>query len=264
MYRLLVVTDQQDVKQTIEQIEDWEQMGFRAPKVVQNTEEALERLQNHRVDGIGVRVNEQEKEKMVHVLKKDYPNLPIIHLSTKKEKQVEIVQQLKLFLNRINADYSNDAYSKDEMIEIERNHLIHNLLAGSIHSVDMLKELTNMMRFPISMDAPCMIIEMDTPEGDEYLAGRWRYGSERLEVALRNFFGNYIVDYYFGIAVVSSTTMRMIIAAFREDDQEHPIDQKIMDALSEAVESIEQYLDLRINVKSVSVIAGPRALVKPL
>lgn len=264
MYRLLVVTDHQDIKQTIEQIADWEKMGFRAPRIVEDTQVALERLENHRVDAIGMRVNDQEKEKMLHILKNDYPNLPIIHLSTKKEKQIAIIQQLKLFLNRINADYSNDNYTKDEMIEIERNHLIHDLLAGSIHSVEELKDQANMMRFPISMTEPCMVVEMDTPTGDEYLAGRWHYGSERLEVALRNVFSNYVNNYYFGIAVVSSTTIRMIIAAFKQEDKEYPIDQSIMDALADALESIKQYLDLHINIKSVGVVDGPRALVQAL
>ncbi len=264
MYRLLVVTDHQDIKQTIEQIADWEKMGFRAPRIVEDTQGALERLENHRVDAIGMRVNDQEKEKMLHILKNDYPNLPIIHLSTKKEKQIAIIQQLKLFLNRINADYSNDNYTKDEMIEIERNHLIHDLLAGSIHSVEELKDQANMMRFPISMTEPCMVVEMDTPTGDEYLAGRWHYGSERLEVALRNVFSNYVNNYYFGIAVVSSTTIRMIIAAFKQEDKEYPIDQSIMDALADALESIKQYLDLHINIKSVGVVDGPRALVQAL
>lgn len=262
MYRLLVVTDQQEVKQTIDTIEEWEMMGFRKPRVVEDVKGALERLSSHRVDAIGIRAKDSVVNELKKILQTDYPNLAIIRLSTKKERQIAIVQELKLYLNRINADYSNDDYSKEDMIVIERNHLTHNLLSGSIHSIKELEKQTNMMRLPISINAPCMLIEMNPLEGDEYLAGRWHYGSERLEVALRNFFDKYITDHYFNIAVVSSTKIRMIIAASKKEEQ--ALDQTIVDAVAEATKSIQQYLDLDIVIKSVSIIDGIKALVKTL
>ncbi len=263
MYKLLVVTIQPDIIQTINEIADWEKQGFSKPKVVENIQIAQDYLKEKRVDAIGMRVTEEDKEALLAVLKKDFPSLPIIHLSSTKEKQEKVIRELKLYLNRINADYSNDSYSRDDMIVIEQNYLIHNLLSGSIHSLTELKRATNMMRFPISLDTPCMMVEMEIQDGDEYLAGRWHYGSERLEVALRNFFDNYVIGYYFGLAVVSSTTIRMVISSF-EENEEQTIDQNNIDAIQEALEKIQTYLDLHLIIKSVSVIDGPKALVKPL
>ncbi|NLB89922.1 MAG: hypothetical protein GX786_01705 [Clostridiales bacterium] len=263
MYRLLVVTDQQDIQQTIEKVDQWEIMGFRKPRIVHTVEEAAQRLSNHRVDAIGMRIDDDKKEELETLLTTQYPTIPIIHLSTRVDGQIEVIQDLKLYLNRINADYSNDSYTVQDMITIEQNHFMHDLLSEKIHSQLQLKRQTNMMRLPVYLDGPCMIIEMDTPQGDEFLSARWHYGSERLEVALRNFFSNYIINYYFAIAVVSPTIMRMVICPFKEDTKQS-VDQEIIDAIKEAIDSIETYLDLHITIKNVGVIEGIQGLVNTL
>ena len=54
MYRLLIVTENQSVRDLFIAMEGWESMGFKPPRLRQTTQEALECMQKHQIDAIAV------------------------------------------------------------------------------------------------------------------------------------------------------------------------------------------------------------------
>ncbi len=54
MYRLLIVTENQSVRDLFTAMEGWESMGFKPPRLRQTTQEALECMQKHQIDAIAV------------------------------------------------------------------------------------------------------------------------------------------------------------------------------------------------------------------
>lgn len=59
--------------------------------------------------------------------------------------------------------------------------------------------------------AACVMVDLSLPTGEEYLAGRWHYGPERLEVALRNFFGAELQGMRIVVAVVAPDHVRVVV-----------------------------------------------------
>lgn len=53
---------------------------------------------------------------------------------------------------------------------------------------DVLRHL-RLIRSKMDPTKPCVVAELEIPADNDFLRGRWQYGSDRLEVALRNIFG---------------------------------------------------------------------------
>ena len=78
MYKLLLVTEQEDVRKAFDAIDNWELMGFRKPRVVGNAAEAAESLARHHADGIALAMSKAEFAAMHPLLFDQYPLLPVM------------------------------------------------------------------------------------------------------------------------------------------------------------------------------------------
>ena len=106
------------------------------------------------------------------------------------------------------------------------------------------------------MDRPCFVIDFDLPQGEIYLSDRWHYGRERLENALRsNFFGRYVDNIYYGVAVLTTRHIRLF-ACQRRDSQEdlEAINQRVQRHVEKTVADIKEYLDLDLNIEQYTVL----------
>ena len=52
MYRLMLVTDQKNIRDLFSNFRDWNTLGFEQPIVLENVDEAKERLQNGEADAV--------------------------------------------------------------------------------------------------------------------------------------------------------------------------------------------------------------------
>ena len=101
---------------------------------------------------------------------------------------------------------------------------------------------------------PCVLARLGVPEDDGFMTERWHYGGERLEIALRNFFGREHGHMLLRVAVVSPQEVRVLC---------YPITRELLastelgDGLdSETIEQIARYLGLALKVLEVRRIAG--------
>ena len=65
MYKLLLVSDRDDVLEAFEQVENWERQGFKQPHIRHDYEGTLDSLSKHHADGIAVAVNPEEEKKIL-------------------------------------------------------------------------------------------------------------------------------------------------------------------------------------------------------
>jgi hypothetical protein len=120
-----------------------------------------------------------------------------------------------------------------------------------------------LLRFGIDVDKPCVLLDMNLPQGDEYLAGRWHYGSERLEVALRNFFGTETDGLSFNVAVVTPQLLRMLVCPMEghgEMEGEDSLTGLVEKHVRDAIEQIGEYLALEVRIKGMQVLKNITAL----
>ena len=191
MYKLLLVSDRDDVLKAFEQVENWERQGFKQPHIRHDFEGTLDSLSKHHADGIAVAVVPEEEKKILAYLQENYPNVPIFQAGTTTEEVLRYLNELNILLNRIHADFSNDRFREIDMLQECRHDFFRKLLTGRIEHKDDLVRNMRLLRSRMDPDKPCLLVELEQPDSAESdkLEGRWHYGTDRLELALRNSFG---------------------------------------------------------------------------
>ncbi len=255
MYKLLLATGQRDILDMFSQYTEWESIGFRMPRTAANAQEAAACLEKHRVDAIAFRLDAQEENKLYQKLMKSYPELPIFPLGSTMAEQITILHDLRVLLNRTHADFSNEDYGVADMMKLCRNDFMRALLSGAITDGREIKTRVKLLRLNIDADKPCVLLDMELLKGEEYLAGRWHYGSERLEVALRNFFGAEMNGLLISVAVVTPQLVRLL-ACPKEGQGEggESSTGKVVGHVQEAIREIREYLSLEVTMGPIRVL----------
>ena len=191
MYKLLLVSDREDVLNAFDQIQNWERQGFKPPHIRHDFEGTKDSLAKHHVDGISIAVAPEEEKKILAYLQEFFPNVPIFQAGTTKEEVLRYLNELNILLNRIHADFSNDRIREIDMLQECRHEFFRKLMTGRVgQKADLLRNM-RLLRSRMDPDRTCMLMELEQPAGTEQdkLEGRWHYGADRLELALRNSFG---------------------------------------------------------------------------
>lgn len=189
MYKLLLVTHNQKVKDAFAGVSSWTLLGFKEPRIATSPDEAVATMAKHHVDGMIISLPEQEKRRMIEIMN-DHPLIPMILENDQVTvDQVTVdVESIGSILNKTRADYSNDRYSEAEMMQMCRHEYFRKLLSGKEkNKADILRNLL-LLRSKMDPEVPCVLMELSVPE-DGYLAGKWQDGANRLEVVMRNIFG---------------------------------------------------------------------------
>ena len=118
MYKLLLVSDQEEVLNAFDQIQNWELSGFKPPHIRHDYDGMLDSLSKHHADGISIAVTSpEEKEKMLMYLQEYYPKVSIFEAGRTPDEVLRYLNELKILLNRIHADFSNErTYENADML----------------------------------------------------------------------------------------------------------------------------------------------------
>lgn len=188
MYKLLLTTDDPAVRDAFEAVQ-WEALGYRQPRIVSTVEEAVESLKAYHADAVAIALPADEDGRLCEVLMTDYPDLPIMAPSKKSGHVERYALELRKVLNRINADMSNTAFTTAEQLQVCRHEFFRALMDQRISDKKSVRRLLRLLRSKMDAEKPCVVAELSMPADSDFLRGRWQYGTERLELALRNIFG---------------------------------------------------------------------------
>lgn len=253
MYRLLIVTGNQNVNDMISGMQGWEKLGFKPPRLRATTEEAVECMNRHHIDAIAVD-NDPAFDGMIAYLDERYPDLPMFQIAQDAPSQLQMMQEVSRLLNRLNADDSNDDRDKAFNMQIQRDRWLKKLVGGLVSSREELVRQMGLYRFHMPSDLPCVLARLEMSDEDGFMSVRWHYGSDRLETALRNFFGSEYRHMLIHVAVVSPEEVRVLCyPASAEFDVSENI---VHDYMQETVEQIENYLGLHMNITSIHRMGG--------
>ncbi len=259
MYRLLIVTENQNVNDMISAMQGWEKLGFKPPRLRNTAQDAMECMKKHAIDAIAVD-NAPAFEELRTCLDEQYPDMPMFQIASSQEEQMQIVQELSRLLIRLKADDSNDAYDAVSSMQLQRERWIKRLVSGMIPGQEALQRHLALYRFNMQPDLPCVLACLEMSDEDGFMSVRWHYGSDRLETALRNFFGHGNSHMLMHVAVVSPEEVRVLCYPA---SSEFAVSENIAyDYMQETVEQIENYLGLHMNITSVQRISGIRELCR--
>lgn len=264
MYKLLLVTDRPEIAQAFADVQGWELMGFRAPRVVSSKEEAVDRLARHHADAIAIGLPVEEAVELVTVLMERYPLMPVMRAAKVPETVRADAVELGQILDKVRADYSNDRYDEAEKLQLIRHAYFRDLIGGKVHSVDAMVRRLRLLRSRMDTERACVLIRLGLPEGDGYLADHWRYGSDRLEVAMRNIFGAELAGMRILVSVLPDERLFLLACPMFGEDApavQDGLTDIVMDQTKKSIEHVRDYLDIDLSVASIRVLPSLAALV---
>ncbi|MBQ9197199.1 MAG: hypothetical protein IJ157_08140 [Clostridia bacterium] len=247
MYRLLIATNEPSVLDKLNGSVDWASLNFHQPTVVGTAEDAIQQMENNRVDCVAYMLSSSEARRLSKYLNTVRPSLPIFEIRRSLEAQMRILNDMRRVLDRLHDDSSDEVVDEKTVMSMLRDELMHNLLAGEISGEKELRGRLQMLRSHLSLVRPCVFYEFDMPQGEVYLNFQWHYGSERLERALRNnFFGRYCDDIHYQVAALTPRQIRLI--ACQRDDRENEPEESLLERADQHVDQvlnqIKEYLGL--------------------
>ena len=252
MYRLLIVTGNPNVKEMLTAMEGWEKMGFKPPRLFDTAEAAMEGLRSFKVDAIAVDADPELNDFCAY-LDEQYPNKPLFQLAADADAQRKILQELYSLLTRLSADDIDAAYDEGYRLSQQRERWLRKLVCGLVSSEEELIRQLKLYRCCEKIDVPCVLARLELPDDDGFLSNRWHYGSERLETALRNFFGYEREHMIMHVAVVSQQEARILCYPSEGCSVS---ENAAFEYIQETVEQIEHYLGLRMKVLEVRRVPG--------
>ena len=253
MYRLLIVTKDPSAIDRLNATDGWEKLGFRPPRICQSFEEAKASLSAHRVDAIAVDADPDFDELHAY-LDEHYPTKPLCRVEKDPQKQRQVVQELYSLLTRLSADDTNDEYDDAYKLQQQRERWLKKVIGGMVPTEEEMQRQICLYRCRERLDVPCVLARLEMPDDDTFLSERWHYGSERLEQALRNFFGFEHDHMLMHVAVVSQEEVRVLCYPASLD---MGISENVaFEYVQETLEQVDHYLGLHMKVLEVRRIPG--------
>ena len=263
MYKLLLVSDRQEVLDAFESIRNWEMLGFKAPHIRHDFEGAKESLSKHHADGIAIAVAPDEEEKLIRYLDEAFPMVSIFSAADNANEVMRYLNELGILLNRTHADFSNDSIGEAEMLQYCRHEFFRKLMDGKVTGKDEMKRNLRLLRSRMDPDKPCILVKLVQPEGTDLLSGRWHYGPERLEVALRNFFGREFEGWRILPAVLSGDRIMMLCCPLVNSEEAVAGDSMtsmVTAHTEDSIAHVKEYLGLDLKISGIQVLPELAAL----
>ena len=266
MYKLLLVTDRDDILTQFKDQIDWPKLNCRAPYTASTPQEAIDLLNSKAIDAVGYRFFSTDGMLLTRFLRYGRPSLPIFQICERWEDEVPVIKQTISVLDRLHADSSDEYYDEEAMLTLQRDELVHALLAGELTNWDYVIREMKLIRAHVSLDEPCVLYEIDMPQGDVYLSEHQGHAQQRLERALRNnFFGRYVEGIYYAVAVLTPRHIRVVCMPMHGQKKESPeaLGRRTDSHINESIQKIKEYLDLDMTVVQSAWLESVKDLLCP-
>lgn len=254
MYKLLLATDRPEVMGAFNAVTTWESMGFRVPRIVTTVGGAIKSLKEHHADAIAFCFAGQDDAMLLEHLQTFYPLLPIFTAARTSGELLNVLHELRVLLNRTHADFSNDHFSEEEMMQRCRHEFFRALLQDRVASEADVRRCMLLLRSRMDADKPCVLVELRMPGDSDFLKGRWHYGPERLEVALRNFFGAELAGMRMLVAVLPDERIYLLAGSMRGAAPDESMTGVVTRHAQECIEHVREYLDLDLSITNIRVM----------
>ena len=266
MYKLLLATDQENVLSLFRDQIRWAGLNCRAPYTASTPQEAIDLLNTKAIDAVGYLFASPDGIQLTKYLRYGRPSLPIFQVCVEKDSQMEALRQTVKVLDRLHADYADEYYDEEAMLTIQRDEMVHSLLAGEQQDWASVTRELKLIRAHVSLDQPCVLYEIDMPQGDVYLSEHRGRAQERLESALRNnFFGRYVEGIYYAVAVLTPRHIRVVCMPLHGQEPETPdaFGARTDAHINESIQKIKEYLDLDMMVVESAWLDSLQDLLRP-
>ena len=155
MYRLLIVTGNQSVRDLFTAMEGWESLGFKPPRLRQTTQEALECMQKHQIDAIAVDDGPAFDE-LNRFVEEQCPAMLRFPIEKTPDEEWKVIRALDRMLGNLHADHYNDEYDLMGSLSHSQERLLKGIVCGLIPTEKELQDRLFMLRCREKPNVPCV------------------------------------------------------------------------------------------------------------
>lgn len=264
MYKLLLVSDQEEVLNAFAQINNWELIGFKPPHIRHDFEGTKDSLAKHHADGICIAVSQnEEEESILAYLQSHFPNISIFEAGRNEQDVLRYLNELRILLNRLHADFSNEKSNATDVLQLCRHEFFRKVINGQVHSSEDLHRNMRLLRSRMDADRPCLLIEIEQSAPHDSLEGRWHFGDERLEIALRNSFAGDLNGIHILPTIHPDGKILVLACPLHGVDTNMTVDTMtamLTTYVANSIEHMKEFLGLELHIVEIRVFPALTAL----
>ena len=262
MYKLLLVTNDQAVRDAFVAVA-WENLGYKDPRMAANMDEALESLSTFHADAVAVALPAEEDAALYKALMEKFPNAPVIEAPVKRGEVEMRVLELRKLLVRLNADISDDSYTLADQMMFCRHEYFRAMMDRRIPSGKDVERMLRLVRSKMDPHRPCVVAELKMPDSSDFLRGRWHYGPERLEMALRNIFGVEVAGLRILSCVLPGERILLLgcpMLYHELETEENSMTGVVSQHVQDCIDHVDEYLGIDLTISAMHVLPALTAM----
>lgn len=248
MYKLLLVSDKEEIRTLYRGYSEWENLGFEQPTIAENAQKGIELLSRNRFDAISCLLSVNEGKKFFAYLSKRPEMLGMETARDEERLRREISAARRTLSAR---DASRQSKLADDYTRALQGELLCDLLRGAAYDRAKIDErMQSLKATQLDAHRPVATSSFRLPQGDYFLSEVWRYGRDRLENALKNIFENGNENMTFVLLIINPHHMRLI-ALPREEMTKDEVYEQMVAHMARCQASLEQYFELTLTIKRI-------------
>ena len=248
MYKLLLVSDKEDIRRLYAGFSEWENLGFERPAIAANAQEGIALLKSRRFDAVSSLLSVAEGKQFFAYLSRRPEMLGMETARDEARLRREISSARRTLSSK---DAARQMKQVDDFTRAMQGEFFCDLLRGAPYQKDHIDERMRSLKMQLTQaDRPVAMASFRLPQGDYFLAEVWRYGRERLENALKNIFENGDERMYFVLLIINPHHMRLLGLPREEMSEQEVYDQMTMH-LARCRASLDEYFELTLDIKRI-------------
>jgi len=248
MYKLLLVSDKEEVRQLYAGFSEWENLGFERPAVAANAQEGIALLKSSRFDAVSSLLSVSEGKQFFAYLSRRPEMLGMETARDEARLRREISSARRTLSSK---DAARQMKQVDDLTRALQGEFFCDLLRGAPYNAEHIDDRMRSLKMQtVYAGSPVAMASFRLPQGDYFLAEVWRYGRERLENALKNIFENGDDRMHFVLLIINPHHMRLL-GLPREEMTEQQVEEQMNMHLSRCQASLEAYFELTLNIKRI-------------
>lgn len=248
MYKLLLVSDKEEIRTLYRGYSEWENLGFEQPTIAENAQKGIELLSRNRFDAISCLLSVNEGKKFFAYLSRRPEMLGMETARDEERLRREISAARRTLSAR---DASRQSKLADDYTRALQGELLCDLLRGAAYDrVKIDERMQSLKATQLDAHRPVAMSSFRLPQGDYFLSEVWRYGRDRLENALKNIFENGNENMTFVLLIINPHHMRLI-AMPREEMTKDEVYEQMVAHMARCQASLEQYFELTLTIKRI-------------
>lgn len=246
MYRLLLVTDEESLLRVFASFADWEALGFAPPALLTDVQQAQQLVSAGEVDAVSYALPKGTGQAFYNFMT-GYPHIRGMEAAGDEMRLRRAVNGLRRQLRE-----NEQEIGHGDVLPLLQNEFFHALLGGARVTPAELRLRMQALELTLDEASPLAVAQLRLPDDQVYIDQVWRYGRERLKVALHNFFDRELPQGRFVVDVMSLQEIKLLFCPCRPIGEEEML-ALFYEHLTVVREEIKLYLDLGMKVGTVTV-----------